>query len=208
MIFKQPVAAATLFVISCTLLACSSNTTKPSGVASPDTGHYSVRSYIHGQILSLYGQPTVLERRLITGAGLDSSLIPMAEADWNEVLPLFAESDISDPANNGLYDFSVADDNITGSRILTYTAKRPDLFTQLFQINTDPLNYKAKNIYIETRKSGFWRKQSHKLLYIPHTIIQIQETIDPLIGSTQQRRLEYIFPGDPSNDVHIVEEEQ
>lgn len=208
MILKQPIMAAILLAVCSAFFACSPKAAKPAGTGSADsTTHYSVKNYIRGQILAMYGQPIVVERKIVHGNLADSSFIPISETDWDEVLPIVASSDISDPQFTGSYEFNVADENITGSRILTYSAKRPDLFTQTFQINTDPLNFKVKSIYIETRRSGFWSKISQKILYTPFSILQIQETNDPLIGATKNTRLEYRFPGDPSNDVHIVEEE-
>ncbi len=208
MILKQPILAALMLATPIAFSACSSkNPTPEAGTGTDSTTHYAVKNFVRGQILTMYGQPIVVERRFTDGARTDSSFVPISEARWNELFPAVMDADISDPSFNGQYDFTVADEQLTGSRVLTYSAKRPDLFTQLFQINTDPLNFKVKSIYIETRKSGFWRKVARKILYVPFNIIQIQETDDPLIGAAKNTRLEYRFPGDPSNDVHIVEEE-
>ena len=207
---KLPVLAAAMLLagIFCTQ-SCSRKTPDPqASVAADSASHYSVRNFVRGQAILLEGQPITLFRILRENGSFDSSLLPITALNWSEVIPAFVNSDISAPQFTGRYQFSISDDDVTATRILTYTATRPDLFTRLFQINTDAETYAVKSIYIENRSSGFWRSRSQKLLYIPGNIVQIQETEDPLIGKTIQKRLEYKFMRDESDrsDVHIVEE--
>ncbi len=207
MIFKQPLLAAGLLLAGSIFgLSCTRRSDKTAAAPASDSAQYSIRAYARGQIGLLYDQPLTLYRVVREGDVVDSSLLPITQLNWKEVIPAFVQSDISAPRFIGQYRFSIADDNLTATRILSYEALRPDLFTRLFQINTDISNHMVKSIYVETRKSGFWKSTSQKLLYVPNRVIQIQETDDPLIGATTQRRIEYIFPRDEgAGDVHIVE---
>lgn len=208
MILKLPIlAAAGLLAGSLLTASCTGEKTGDAPLGGSDSGrHYSIRSYISGQAIALSGQPLTLHRISREGDAYDSALVPIYGLNWKEVIERFAGSDISDRRFVGQYSFSISDDDLTATRVLTYTATRPDLFTRLFQINTDPENDRVKSIYIETRRSGFWRSLSQKLLYIPGNVVQVQETEDPLIGTTKRRRLEYKFLRDDPGGVHIVEE--
>jgi hypothetical protein len=206
MILKLPVLAAFILVSGLAVLTSCAGKKAQAPVGTPtDSGHYSVRSYALGQVNKLYGQPIALERVYRDDDRFDSSLLPITALDWNEVISVFAKTDISAPEFVGKYVFTVSDDNLTATRVLTYTAARPDLFTRIFQINTDLFDFRVKSLYIETKESGFWKSISQKLLYSPGNIIQIQEDTDPLIGKTAHKRLEYRFTREEPDGVHIVE---
>lgn len=207
MIIKlRPSAASLLIAALVAFASCSGEKSPPPPAKAGDTTNYSVRRYILGQIEKLRGEPFVLTRTFTEGARKDSAYVLLDSVNWKEIIPVFSASDISSPAYVGAYDFNSAEDAVTSSQVLTYSARRRDLFTQTFQITTDPLNFKVKSIYIETRKSGFWRSTSQKLLYVPMGVIQIQQTDDPLIGGTKQTRLELQFPRINPDNVNIEEE--
>jgi hypothetical protein len=206
MIFRQALLVAVLFLAgSVFTLSCTHKSPELQPSANSDSAQYSIRAYVRGQIRQLYDQPLVLDRIEQTGNARDSSFVPITALDWKNVIPAFVKSDISAPEFIGQYRFSIADDDLTATRVLTYDALRPDLFTRIFQISTDVSNNLIRSVYIETRESGFWKKRSQKLLYVPNRVIQIQETEDPLIGGTRQRRLEYRFASAAQDEPQIVE---
>jgi len=206
MIKKQALLAAGMLLAGCVFIfSCSHKSTQQQPPAAADSGQYSVKSYVRGQIRLLYDQPITLDRIVWEGGDRDSALLPITELDWDKVIPAFVKSDISAPEFIGQYRFSIADDDLTATRVLTYDALRPDLYTRIFQISTDVSNNLIRSIYIETRESGFWKKRSQKLLYVPGRVIQMQETEDPLIGATRQRRLEYRFTSPGQDEPQIVE---
>lgn len=206
MISKLPLPAAFLICLGLvTLSACAGKKTSSGISAKADSGYYPLRNFLEGQVRKLYGLPITVERVAWEGGRFDSSLLPTMYLDWSEVIPAFMKADISAPEFLGKYQFSNVEDNLTATRTYTYTATRPDLFTRTLQIHTDMLDYHIKALYIETKASNFWKSTSQKLLCIPGNIIQIQESSNPLIGSVSRRRLEYRFPRESSDNVHIEE---
>lgn len=165
---------------------------------SSDTAYFSIKQFIADQIETNYGNPYTLYRIVAVDGKLDSTLQSIDDIDWTSVFGTFTATDISARKFLGKYNFAVSDDNTTGDRGFIYTAKEPELFTRLLQINVDPSNYRITSIYLETAKEDFWERKTQKLLYVPLHVIQIQETEDGFLTSPKEVRVEYRFPFDES----------
>lgn len=167
---------------------------------SADSSYFSIRLFIDDQIDTYFGIPLTVYRISTMEGKKDSLLQSIDVVDWASVLGTFVATDISPRKFLGKYDFSVADDDVTGDRGFIYTAKDPDVFTRLLQINIDPSNNKITSIYIETERHDFWEDKSQKLLYVPLKVIQIQERENTLFSKARELRVEYRFLNDDRNE--------
>ena len=158
-----------------------------------DSSYFSIRYFIKDQIQAYYGMPFSLYRVAHLNGKVDSTLVNFLNMDWTSILSTFSATDISAKKFLGKYDFYMSDDETTGNRGYTYTAKDPNVFTRMLQINTDPSNNLITSIYIETSKQDFFGNKKQKLLYIPMRIIQIQESEGSLIGKARNLRVDYRF---------------
>lgn len=164
---------------------------------------FSIRQFAADQIQTYSGQPYTLYQISRLNGVVDTTIVNFFNMDWASILHAFAKTDISDPKFLGQYSFNGFDDAITGNRDFVYTAKEPDLFTRMLQINTDPSNNRISSIYIETRKGDLFGSSTQKLLYIPLHVIQIQETAHSLIGPARNLRVDYRFMGDEEEDATL-----
>ena len=121
----------------------------------------------------------------------DTGIVNFLTMDWTGILQAFMAADISSKKFAGMYDWSIENDETTGNRGHSFTAKDPKLFTRLMHVNTDPTNNRITSIYIETHKGDFWGAKTGKLLYIPLKLIQIQERNSPRFGKARSLRIDY-----------------
>lgn len=177
------------------MLSCQRYRSEPSTINNSDT-YFSIKQYAVDQAQVLGGVPHGLYRISQLNGKSDTAITNLLIMDWGPILKTFSATDIAPKKYIGSYDFSVYDDDITGSRGFIYTAKDPKLFTRTLQINTDPSNNKITSIYIETARHDFWGSMSQKLLYVPLRIIQIQESQSSLIGKARNLRVDYRFMRD------------
>lgn len=192
--FKRLNALTLLVTASLSISSCQRYAARNEIVNDGNT-YFSIKQFAADQIRT-YGQvPFSLYKIVHLNGDVDSTVVNFVNINWAPILHSFAETDISDKKFLGQYDFSVYDESVTGSRVLSYTAKNDKLLTRQLQIGTDPTNNRITSIYIETSQSDFWGSQSQKLLYIPLRIIQIQQSKHPLIGKAWDLRTEYRFMG-------------
>lgn len=105
----------------------------------------------------------------------------------------FIDSDIGGGEWVGQYRFSTFYDEITQTQSYYYEAESPDLFTRRLQIMVEPFSQKIQSIFIETQENSFWTSRNKKLLYIPLSLISIQEMESHFIGPPKDFRVEYRF---------------
>lgn len=156
-------------------------------------GYFSIMQFTTDQWDTFSGQPYVLEKRVTLNGKTDTALVSALQVNWGEIFKIFFETEIDRPELADKYDFSMFEENATQSRVFSYTARDPGMFTQKLQITADVYNNKIRNIYIEAARNSFWRKQTRKLLYSPLRVIQIQEHTEPLIGTNKDLLIEYKF---------------
>lgn len=177
-----------LFLFSCK----KKEVTKATANAAAGT-YFSIKDFTRDQWKTFHGQPFVLHQYVTLNGKTDSTIVSALTMKWSLVFKTFFETDISDPKFLEQYDFTMFEESTTETRTFTYTAKKPELFTQKLQIAADMYNNKIRNIFIETQKQTFWNTQSQKLFYSPLRFIQIQEHNDPLIGGQKDMVIEYKF---------------
>jgi len=182
------VLTALLFLFSC------KGEEEQKATANPATGTYfSIKDFTKDQWKTFHGQPFMLHQYVTLNGKTDSTILSALTMKWSLVFKTFFETDISDPKFLEQYDFAMFEESTTETRTFTYTAKKPELFTQKLQIAADMYTNKIRNIFIETQKQTFWNTQTQKLFYSPLRVIQIQEHNDPLIGRQKDLVIEYKF---------------
>jgi hypothetical protein len=195
--------SASLILLSIFIFAIGSSSCKKAIVQDQtvpaDSSYFSIKQFINDQIHTYFGVPFTVYRIATLEDRKDSTLMTIDAIDWASVMGTFNATDISARKFLGKYDFSVSEDNTTGDRGFTYTAKDPELFTRLLQINVDPSNGKITSIYMETARHDFWEDKTQKLLYVPLHVIQIQEHEDGLLSKPRELRVEYRFLNDDPN---------
>jgi hypothetical protein len=180
-----------LFPLLVGVTACKKKT--PAKPDSSQGTYFSIVQFTSDQWKTYSGQPYVLQKTVTLNGQTDTVFLSAYKVNWGEIFKIFFETDISDPKYLDRYDFNMFEENTTQSRIFSYTARDPELFTQKLEITADVFNNKIRNIYIETHKSTFWSQQTKKLFYSPVRVIQIQEHTSPLIGSDKELVIEYKF---------------
>lgn len=189
-----------LAVVSLMLTSCGDYTQSYTDGKISDSSYFPIKVYAAAQIKTYFGAPYTLYRISHLDGVVDTTLVNYYNMDWGDILKPFLATDISERKYIGQYDFAVSDDEITGNRGYTYTAKTPDLYTRLLQVNFDPTNFRIRSIYIETHKGDFWGSRSGKLLYVPLRIIQIQETSKTLLGKVRNLRVDYKYMGSDDDE--------
>lgn len=175
-------------------LACKNKAEKENAIPRSSSGTYfSIIDFTKDQWATYHGQPFSLQRITTFNGQQDSVMLSALKMQWSTIFKKFFETDISDPKYLNQYDFSTFEEPTTQARTFTYTAKKPELFTQKLEITADLYTRKIRSIYIETQKNTFWNKQSQKLLYAPLRVIQIHEWNDPKIGTDKDLLVEYRF---------------
>lgn len=176
------------FFLMSMLISCGGKKDHPK---HEDNGltYFSVTDFANDQFRTYWGQPFTLLKIVSSKGKVDSSYIAARDLDWAKVLQPFFRADISDPKFLGKYNYSELMEEATDTRVHYYEAKEDDLFVRMFQINTDPLTSRIRNIYIETEKDG----KLQKLYYAPIKLIQIQEFEKSMLGSDKNIKTEYRF---------------
>lgn len=169
------------------IAACKNpQTEKPTNEGA---NNFSLYQFAQDQFHSYWGQPLTLIKKVTLNGKVDSSYVSVFNMDWDAVLGVFFNADISDKKYNGKYNLSVLIDNATDSKTYYYEAKEKSLFTRSLQVVTDPMTNRVKSIYLETAKNG----KTAKLYYAPVKKIQIQEFESSFMGGKKDLKVEYQF---------------
>ncbi len=154
--------------------------------------YFSIKKFSLDEWTTHAGEPiSFLRKEIKDGVTKDSSYTNVEKMDWQEILKVFVETDISDRKWLGYYTFSQFDDDFDNTHNFMYVANRKEMFTQKLLITMDVNTMKVKGVYIETFKSSVWNERVQKLLYEPAKTIQIQQYDKPLIGSKKETVIKY-----------------
>lgn len=168
-------------------VSCKPKQEEPKPDASKGT-YFSIKQFADDQWATFRGQPFGMQKVVYMNGKTDSSYTTAYDVNWGTIFNPFFESDISDPKFLGKYRYSVFKDDNTYSVNLFYEAVDDKLFTRKLVITLDELTAKVKSIYIETEG----KKVSRKLLYLPVTLISIQE-FEHTGPVSKELRIEYRF---------------
>jgi hypothetical protein len=186
-----------LLCFLCLSLIAACNTASPSSEKDrPRDGsdsYFPMYGFIRDQWNLYGGQPFTIERIISLNGKHDTSTIRALTADWAAIAQPFFEADISPLKYIDQYEYSEFDESSSGSHVLAYDAKTPDLATRRLLVSIDPFNGLVRNLYTERETGGFWSRRVQKLYYEPGRYISIQEYAWSRLGPDKDMRAEYRF---------------
>jgi hypothetical protein len=156
--------------------------------------YFSVKDFLDDQWKNRAHQPYTLTRIISLNDLSDTAFITWDSTFFNTIRAPFDAADIGKQEFLGKYNFSIAEDNISGAYNLTYEAKLPELTTRKLMITMDSYNQRLTGLYIETVEDNRLHYRSQKLLYLPDRSIQIQEFEKTDVSGAKNLRITYKFP--------------
>lgn len=155
--------------------------------------YFSIKQFAKDQWDTYKGQPYSLMKVVTLNGKTDSTLLSAFDMEWGRVFKIFFDTDISDSKYLGQYDFTMFEDNTTGTRNFYYEAKNEKLNTQKLQISADLETNKIRSVFIEAQDNQKWHSKTRKLFYMPVKLISIQEFEKSTPGPDKELRVEYRF---------------
>ena len=179
MMFKIIIFLFTISVFSsCTTI----NNTKDEE-ATPWKLLLDNKTYIAKQLIKYGRQPiTFISTHQELGKAIDTSYISGTQINWELYVKPFAEASLYDSIYDRKYRVTQLVDSSSATVQLTYLPSFSNLEVQKMFIAIDEMDNKINNIYIERKKSEFFKTTYYKILYNPGKQIQLQTETKPLFG--------------------------